>query len=297
MEKLTAYIKLMRPHHYIKNILIFLPIIFAKDIFNWSLMKTTIIGAIAFSLMSSIVYIINDIHDVEEDRKHEVKKNRPIASGKVSIKGAYTLAIILFIITIVLSAYICLHEIDISINNVCAYILVFYGYLIINILYSIKLKNIPIMDVTILALGFLIRVIYGALITGISISNWLFLTILAFSLYMGLAKRRNELIQNDGEGRKVLSYYNQSFLDNNMYACMTLGIVFYSLWCLDMNASMESYINIIYTIPLVLIICMKYSLDIEKGTSGDPINVILNDKILLLLGIIYAAIIFVIIYL
>lgn len=106
MEKIISYIKLMRPHHYIKNILIFLPIIFSKNMFNPILLKSTILGVIAFSLMSSIVYIINDINDVESDKKHEKKKNRPIASGKVSILGASILATILFLITILLNIYI-----------------------------------------------------------------------------------------------------------------------------------------------------------------------------------------------
>ena len=92
MKKIKSLIKLIRPHHYIKNILIFLPIIFGKQLLELSSIKIAIIGAIAFSLMSSIVYIINDIQDVEADRKHETKKNRPIASGKVKINEAWTLA-------------------------------------------------------------------------------------------------------------------------------------------------------------------------------------------------------------
>ena len=106
MKKIIPYIKLMRPHHYIKNILVFLPIIFSKNIFSPILLKTTILGVIAFSLMASIVYIINDIKDVEADRKHEKKKNRPIASGAVSIQNATILAIILFLITTIINVYI-----------------------------------------------------------------------------------------------------------------------------------------------------------------------------------------------
>ena len=112
---------------------------------------------------------------------------------------------------------------------------IFYGYLAINILYSIKLKHIPILDIAILTSGFLLRLLYGAEITGIGISNWLYLTILSFSFYMALGKRRNELTKIGNETRRVLEYYNKSFLDNNMYTCMALGIVFYSLWCIDIN--------------------------------------------------------------
>lgn len=281
MKKIMSYIKLMRIQHYIKNILIFLPIIFSKNMFQLELLKNTIIGAIAFSLMSSIVYIINDIMDVEADKKHEKKKFRPIAAGEISIKQAYIVVVMLLIISTTLNLIIK--------TNILACV-IFYGYLAINILYSIKLKHIPILDIAILTSGFLLRLLYGAEITGIGISNWLYLTILSFSFYMALGKRRNELTKIGNETRRVLEYYNKSFLDNNMYTCMALGIVFYSLWCIDINT------NLIWTVPFVMVICMKYSLNIERDSLGDPVDVILSDKILLLLASMYAITMFVAIY-
>jgi len=287
MKKILSYIKIMRPHHYIKNVLILLPIIFSKNIFNWELLKNTIVGVIAFSLMSSIVYIINDIMDVESDRKHEKKKFRPIASGEVSVRNAIILAVILFAISILLNWYI-----EANILTLC----IFYGYLIMNVLYSIKLKHVPIVDIVILAFGFMFRVMYGSGITAIAISDWLYITILSLSFYMGLGKRRNEYRKLGKDGRKVLKYYNDSFLTNNLYMCMTLGIIFYSLWCMDMGTVTSSLINLIWTVPLVLIICMKYSLDIEGDSLGDPVDVILGDKLLLSLVFIYGIIMFVALY-
>lgn len=287
MKKIISYIKLARVHHYIKNLLIFMPIIFSKNLFNCNLLKNTIIGTIAFCLMSSIVYIINDIFDVEADRKSEKKKHRPIASGEISIKNAIILACILLGISVVLNIYINAGPL--------AYV-IFYGYLIMNILYSFKLKHIPIVDIVILTSGFLLRVLYGSIITGIEISNWLNLTILAFSFYMALGKRRNELVRNGKQSRKVLEYYNKDFLNNNMYMCVSLGIVFYSLWCLDIDKAGGNIINMIWTVPLVIIICMKYSLNIESNSLGDPVDVILKDKALLLLGIIYVILMIFIIY-
>ena len=288
MKKILEFIKLMRPQHYMKNILIFLPIIFSKNLLNVELLKITLIGFLSFSFMASIVYILNDIMDAEADKKHEKKKFRPIASGKISIKSALILMIILLILSLLLNIYI---KADIVTYTI------FYGYLIMNILYSIKLKHIPIIDIVILSFGFLLRVLYGSAITEIPISNWLYLTILAFSFYMGLGKRRNELKKMGNGGRKVLEYYNQSFLDNNMYMCVALRIVFYSLWCIDINTTINSIINIVWTVPLVIIICMKYSLNIEGNSSGDPVDVILNDKVLIILALIYAAIMFATIYL
>ncbi len=287
MKKIFNYIKLMRVHHYIKNILIFMPILFSKNILNLELLVKAILGMIAFSLMASIVYIINDIMDVEADRKHETKKFRPIASGVVSIKEAMILAVILLILSVLINIFIR--------ANILACV-IFYGYLIMNILYSIKLKHIPIIDIVILAFGFLFRVLYGSAITGIEISNWLYLTILAFSFYMGLGKRRNEYKKMGKNGRKVLKYYNESFLNSNMYMCVSLGIVFYSLWCIDISSKFNSFINIIWTVPFLMVICMKYSLNIEGDSLGDPVDVLLNDKILLAMSVIYAIIMFTIIY-
>ena len=293
MKKIFSYLKLMRLPHYIKNILIFLPLIFSGKLLDTNMLLTTVIGAIAFSLVCSVVYIINDIADCKSDRKNEIKKNRPIASGKISAKNACIFAIILLLISLILNIYISNKQPSMLFWLSFATL---YGYLFMNIAYSLKFKQVPILDITILAFGFVLRVIYGSLITGIQISNWLYLTILAFSFYMGLGKRRNELKKNGSESREVLGRYNQTFLDNNMYVCMAIGIVFYSLWCIDINTTIKSFINVGYTVPLVLIICMKYNLTIEGDSSGDPVDVILHDKVLLLLAFVYVITMFSIIY-
>ncbi len=293
MKTFIEYLKLMRIHHYIKNVLIFLPLIFSGKLLDINLTFITLIGAISFSIMCSAIYIINDIADCKEDRKNERKKNRPIASGAISIKKAGILAVILILTSTILNIYISNKQITetplLSFSVLC-------GYLLMNIAYSLKLKHIPIIDITILAFGFVFRVIYGATITGILISNWLYLTVLVFSFYMGLGKRRNELKQNGSEGRKVLERYSENFLNNNMYMYMTLGIVFYSLWCIDINSAINSFINVLYTVPIVMIICMKYNMTIEGKSSGDPVDVIFSDKILLALILIYSIIMAAILY-
>lgn len=288
ISKIKTYLKLMRCHHYIKNLLILLPVIFAGQLFELSILGKAIIGIIAYSFVSSIVYIINDIVDVESDRQHEKKKHRPIASGAVSIKNASILAILLLVVSIILN--ISIHA------NIYAYVYI-YGYLLLNIGYTLWWKHIPIVDIFILSMGFLIRVLYGAAITSITVSNWLYLTILAFSFYMGLGKRRNEYIKSGSKSRKVLEYYNKGFLDNNMYMCMGLGIVFYSLWCIDVNTLVRTPINLIWTIPIIIVICMRYSLIVEGNSLGDPVDVILGDKALLVLLLLYAIIIFTMLYL
>ena len=282
MKKTKEYLKLMRIKHYIKNLLIFLPLVFSLNFYNAEMDMKIIIGFIAFSLTCSIVYIINDIHDAEKDRKHPKKCNRPIAAGTVSKKGAIILGVILFVIVIA----ICILG---QLNIVSTGVLL--GYLLLNILYTFKLKNIPLVDVVVLVLSYVLRVVYGALLINVVVSHWLYLTIMAFAFYLSLGKRRNELdksSESKENTREVLKYYTKGFLDKNMYMCLALTIVFYSLWCVD--ASTVSRFNIdylIWTIPLLILICMKYSLNIEGDSYGDPVDVLLSDKSLIVLAALF----------
>lgn len=286
---MKKYLKLMRVQHYIKNILIFLPLVFSGQLLNILYLKKSLLGFFAFSFAASAIYIVNDIKDVENDRKHAVKCKRPIASGEVTIKSAWILMSILIVLAIILN-YLAA---DVSPYS---WVLLL-SYVIINIFYSLGLKNIPIIDIGILALGFLIRVFYGSSIVNIEISNWLYLTIISISFYFGFGKRRNEILRQGDFSRKVLKYYNYNFLDKNMYLCLALTITFYALWCVDPNTILKmSSHKIIWTVPFVMFICMKYSLDVESGSYGDPVDVLLSDKVLIIMTILYAIIMIMTIY-
>jgi len=276
------YLKLLRVKHYLKNILIFVPLFFSGQI-GYSNLFTSLVGFIAFSLISSCVYIINDIHDVENDRKHVIKSKRPIASGEISIKMALVIMGILFVVVTLLQLF--------TMKNIIATLLL-ATYLIINVLYTRYLKAVPIIDVAIIVLGFVIRVFFGASLVDVQVSNWLYLCIISLSFFLGYGKRRNEMNKTTtNETREVLKDYTKDFLDKNMYMCLGMGIVFYSLWCI--NISDTPYIatnNLIWSIPLVMVMLMKYSLNIERDSHGDPIEVILSDKTLIFLGLLYVII-------
>lgn len=289
MKKLKKLVKLMRPKHYLKNGLVLLPLFFDLGFFNGNLLLRVIEGFIAFSLLASIIYIINDIKDIDNDRKSETKRIRPLASGEVKIKEAIFLVIIIAVMIVF-----------IAIRMEGKGFLWMIVYFVLNIAYSLKLKHIPIIDVAILASGFLIRLLYGASISDINISFWLCMTVIAFSFYMGLGKRRNELNKsgnNAHEIRGVLKCYNSAFLDKNMYMCLGLAITFYALWSgadvtiVKLGTDMQ-----IWTVPIVILLAMKYSLDIEMGESGDPMEVIMNDKWLIAIGGIYIFVLFIILY-
>ena len=282
---MKKYISLLRIKHYIKNILIFIPLIFNESLFEPKKLSDVILGFISFSFASSVVYIINDIRDCEKDRKHPKKCKRPIASGAISIKRAVIIAIILSILSI---------AITLCGENVWESILCILIYVIINIAYSIGMKNIPIVDIVILTSGYIIRVLFGAVIIDVNISGWLYLTVISAAFYLGLGKRRNELknSENLGETRAVLKYYTYSFLDRNMYVFMALTDAFYALWTMSRQ---NTYL--IWTSPLVMIILMKYSLDIEGDYDGDPVDVLLNDKAIIVLALIYVVSVLLLIYL
>jgi len=283
------YLKLMRVHHYIKNFLVFAALACSGQMFHWEKLTAGIAAFIAFCMVSSVVYIINDIRDAEKDRNHPTKCKRPIAAGTVSVNQAWGLAIVLLLVAVVCN-YLTFH-----ITSTLLLLL----YLILNLFYSFGLKNIPLVDVTILVAGFLIRILYGAFVTKITISNWLYLTVIALAFYFALGKRRNELKHiGGGETRQVLKAYPISFLDKNMGMCLTLANVFYALWSMD-EKTISFYNNeyLIFTVPIVLLITMKYSLDIEGESDGDPVEVLLHDKVLLTLCILYLAAMFAILYL
>ena len=288
--RLLDLLRLMRPRHYIKNFLIFVSITFDRNLFNPSVMRQGLLGFAAFCLLASAVYVLNDIRDVEADRLHEVKRNRPVASGAVPIPAAWALSGTLFAAALAI--------------QLAAFGLrgsgLLLAYFAVNLGYSLGLKHVPFLDIVLLVSGFVLRVVYGAAIVGSSTSAWVYLTVFALSFYLGLGKRRNELVKlppGGGSTRKVLQYYSYEFLDKFMYLCLTLAVTFYALWSADSEvASKYGTDKLVWTVPLLIIILMKYSADIESSSYGDPVDVILQDKVLLLLGVLFGLMIVGLIY-
>jgi len=282
---LRTYFRLLRVHHWIKNILVFIPLFFSLSFFDVLSVKAALLGFISFSLLTSIVYILNDIRDIEKDRLHSSKRHRPLASGEISVHHAIIILVILFASLIALFGILRIQDNRLyNLKSVGLLLL----YMLLNIAYSMGLKNVPIVDVTILASGYVIRVFFGAVIIGVDISMWLYLVITMGAYYIGLGKRRNEINAGETGTRVVMKFYSHNFLDKNMYMCQTLCVVFYALWSND-SVTVERFHTsaFIYTIPLVLIIFFKYSLNIETENDGDPTSVILGDKILLVLCMAY----------
>ena len=268
--------------HWLKNGLVFLPLFFSMNLCNIQYLSLCFLAFVIFSLSSSVVYVLNDMADVEKDKLHPIKKNRPLASGAISMAQAKIVIVILCILIAFMMGLLYWNDPNFFI------ILIPIVYIILNLLYSKWLKHISIIDVVILVSGFVLRVMYGGVVVDVVVSKYLYLMIIFGSFYLGFGKRRNEMIKNGKKSRKVLEAYNQAFLDKNMYVCLALAIVSYSLWCVDpMTIARTGHDYLFWTIPILMVILQLYSLNIEGSSHGDPIEVVLSDKRLLVVIVLY----------
>lgn len=281
----------MRPAHWLKNALVFIPTVFSVRLLELSTFGKAAGGFFVFSFLSSAVYILNDIRDADADRRHPVKKNRPVASGEIPVPAAWCLMSALAVAAVLLNLAVCGAD--------WRSFTLMEAYFAINLGYSLGLKGVPFLDISLLVAGFMLRVYYGAAVINESVSHWVALTIIALSFYLSLGKRRNELLRNSGNStRKVLRYYSLNFLDKFMYLCLAIAIVFYALWSADAAIIAKFRTDkLIWTVPLVIILMMKYSADIESDSEGDPVDVIVHDRVLLLLSFAYGIILLLTIYL
>ena len=282
---MKQYLKLIRPFHWVKNLLIFVPLFFGGQLFNGNKFFLSVLGFIAFSFIASSVYIINDIQDADKDRKHPKKRFRPIASGKISKQHACIFLVMLLVVSFLIMIY--LTKVN---HNSWASFGFPIAYLIMNIAYSNGVKNISLVDVVIIAIGFVIRLLYGGVLVNITISDSLLLTVISASMFLGFGKRRNELKKGTST-RKVLRAYSMEFLDKIMYVFIGLTLMFYSLW------SINGSVWLIYTSPLAMIIVADYCLIIESGSSdGDPAEVLKHSKSLMALLVLFVLLLLLCLY-
>jgi 4-hydroxybenzoate polyprenyltransferase len=268
---LTALIKTMRPRQWTKNGFIFFGLIFDKQLFLLEPFLRTVAGFLLFCLVSSAVYLFNDITDVEADRNHPEKKFRPIASGQLPVNVAFAVAILLTSIAIPLGYLL---------SPVFALILAVY--LANNLFYSRWLKHVPILDVLIVSSGFVLRVGAGvALITVERFSPWLYMITILFSLYIGLGKRRAEmnlLAQGASAHRKVFEGYTIPLLDQYITIVSGMTIVAYSLYTFSAPNLPENHAMML-TIPFVVYGIFRYLQLIQTGhAAGAPDEVALKDR-------------------
>lgn len=268
---LTALIKTMRPKQWAKNVFLLAALVFDRKLTNVDAILNTFLGVIAFSLIASVVYIINDIADLDADRQHPTKRNRPIAAGKLPLPTAWAFAFILLIISFPLAYWL---------SPVFAAIVL--TYLILNLIYSKWIKHVVLLDIIVLASMYVIRVAAGvALIDVVRFSPWIYIFTTFLALLMGTGKRRAELSEiagNVNAQRRVLDGYTLSFLDQLITLASGITIITYSLYTFSAPNLPENH-AMMFTIPFIIYCIFRYQYMLQvKGTGSAPEELVLSDR-------------------
>lgn len=266
LGEIQGLIKLVRLKQWVKNSFVFSPLIFAGEFLHLDSIYSTLLAAFLFCLAASAVYIVNDLKDIEKDRIHpEKSKKRPLASGQVSPQSAIILLTLLYIMLISFWAVV---------PNV---IYVIFIYLVLNWAYTFKLKHEPVIEIFIVAFGFVLRVYAGAMALTVPVSHWMFITTLSISLYLASIKRRQELLQSGSQSRGVLAYYSVTLIDRFAEMSAVTAVVFYSLYVMEVQP------KLVVTVPLVIFGLFRYWYIVETLKGGEsPTDVIIQDKQILL---------------
>ena len=268
---LKALLKTMRPKQWAKNVFLLAAVVFDRKLTNVDAMLHTIVGVIVFSLVASVVYIINDIADVEADRQHPTKRNRPIAVGNLSITAAWVFAILLLLISFPIAIWLS-----------PSFALITFFYLILNLLYSKWLKHVVLLDIILLASLYVIRVAAGvALIDVVRFSPWIYIFTTFLALLMGTGKRRAELSEiADGPNaqRRVLDGYTLGFLDQLITLASGMTIITYSMYTFSAPNVPENHAMML-TIPFIIYAIFRYQYMLQvRGTGSAPEELVLSDR-------------------
>lgn len=262
----SGLIQLMRPKQWVKNGFVLAPLIFSGGFLDIGTVKLALLAAFYFCVASSATYVLNDLQDIEKDRKHPTKRHkRPLASGAVTPKQAVILIASLY--AILVTAYFVVPKV----------LIVILGYLALQYAYTFYLKRQPLLDIFSIAIGFVLRVYAGAVALDVPLSSWMFATTFCLALYLAAIKRRQELVNVGEEGRNVLKRYSVELIDRYAEMSATGALIFYSLFV--MSAKPEMFI----TIPFVLFGLFRYWYIVEMEEGGEsPTEALLKDWQMLL---------------
>jgi 4-hydroxybenzoate polyprenyltransferase len=283
MNQLMELLKLMRPHQWVKNGFVFTGLLFGHAWHSAQHVSGALIAFAAFCLVSSAVYVFNDIIDVEQDRQHPKKSQRPLAAGKVSLQAAIVLVVLLAAAGLVLGKLA---------SIIVMFILI--GYALMNVAYTLHLKHVVILDVFIIATGFMLRIFAGTLGIGIPPSQWLLLCGLMVTLFLGFTKRRAEIIalnEDKTAHRKVLEHYSPVLLDK-MIGITAAGLIMsYSLYTMNPDTiRIHGTANLIYTVPFVMYGVFRYIYLLHhQSRGGDAAHDLARDPHLIIVVLAWLA--------
>ncbi|MDR0798190.1 MAG: UbiA prenyltransferase family protein [Dysgonamonadaceae bacterium] len=270
---MSPYIQLLRPHQWVKNTFVFLPLFFSGQFYNRHLLYVSIVAFIAYSFVSSAIYCFNDIYDADMDRLHPTKRKRPIASGAISKKAGFILMALCLVIGFSLLYFL---KMPVSLMLLLGF------YFVMNIAYCVKLKQISIIDVLILSFGFVLRILAGGLATDVWISEWIIVMTFLLALFLAFAKRRDDFMIYEHTGivaRKNIVTYNAEFLNAALIMTSTITIVAYILYAVSPEVTSRFGSHYVYITALfVLAGILRYlQLTFVLEKSGNPTQILLKD--------------------
>ncbi|MBI5641338.1 MAG: decaprenyl-phosphate phosphoribosyltransferase [Nitrospirae bacterium] len=273
-DHVNHYLVLLRPRHYFKNLFIFSPLFFGLKITDLRLFLDCLTAFILFSLVASAIYIFNDYRDIAEDRIHPTKRNRPLASGAIPVSTALSLMTLLLISGLVPAYFF---------NQGIFYLIVIYALL--NISYSLKLKHIAIIDVFVIAIGFVLRIFVGSMSTHIKLSSWIILMTFLLALFLALAKRRDDVmifIDTGIKTREVVNGYNMELLNGSMLIMASVVIVSYIMYTLSPEVILKTHSDKLYlTVVFVIMGIIRYmQIEFVENKGEAPTDVFLKDRFL-----------------
>lgn len=274
---MKKYLKLLRVEQWVKNLFVFVPLFFSGNIKNLDLLTKSVFAFIIFSLAASVVYILNDYNDIEADRKHPEKRKRPLASGAISKPqaiGIFT-GLVIADIALVFFAQAYFQE------NLWKFATIVGFYFVMNLAYTFKLKHVPIIDISIIAIGFVLRVLAGGYMTGISISQWAILLTFVLALVLAIGKRRGELInaQVSGKTRRALDGYNVQFADIALSISVTLAIMCYLMFTLSPEVQARFHSRVFYTVIFVVFAFLRYlQQTLVYNRTESPTKIVYRDR-------------------
>ena len=278
-SRLPAVVRALRPKQWIKNLLVFAAPLAAGRVFDPAVLPDTLLALVAFIGISSFVYLVNDSRDAAEDRQHPTKRFRPIAAGELSVRWALVLAAVCLAASLALGFWT---------SPGLGVVLVVYAVLQLG--YTLWLKHRPIVDLTIVAMGFLLRALAGGVASGIPLSQWFLLVASFGSLFMVAGKRYSELVQlgADAGTRPSLAAYSANYLRFVWAFAATLVVTFYSLWAFDQRTKVLWNVpwTAVSIAPFTLAI-LSYARNIDRGEAGEPENVVLHDPVLIILCVLW----------
>ncbi len=290
---MKAIVKLIRPQQWIKNFFVFIPLFFAGELLNGTSVVCGVIAALAFCFAASSVYCFNDIYDAEADRRHPVKHLRPIASGAISIMQAYILMALMLLLCVFMLLLLPEKRLETG-----AVILFYYA---LNLAYCMRLKQYAILDVCIVALGFVFRIFVGGIATGVVLSKWIVLMTFLLTLFLSFAKRRDDVVRMNDTGeapRKNTIRYNLTFINQAITITASVTLVCYIMYTVSPEITERFHTDKLYlTSVFVLLGLLRYiQLAVVDKRSGDPTKVMLKDLFIQLIVLFWCLSFFIIIY-